>query len=200
MEPIKRECNLLPWQIESDVRVHIQYDEKFEFLQGLRIYPSPDTHLLLERTLSRQYRPPKNSTSIFSGGFLFLSAKPGNESRTLFQIKMASQCTSHNANVWRICWNVTGTILASSADDGQVKLWKSNYQVRTLSRFPAVSIILKFYECVFVGLEFHLIELSHVCFSAREKFALNIQISVTVFSGARTLLNQSKIYRLFLTD
>ena len=58
-------------------------------------------------------------------------------------------------------------------------------------------------ESVFVGLEFHLIELSHVCFSARKKFALNIQISVTVlsvFSGARTLLNQSKIYLLFLTD
>ena len=71
MEPIKRECNLLPWQIESDVRVHIQYDEKFEFLQGLRIYPSPDTHLLLERTLSRQYRPPKKSTSIFFGSFFF---------------------------------------------------------------------------------------------------------------------------------
>jgi WD40 repeat protein len=26
--------------------------------------------------------------------------------------------------VWRLSWNVTGTILASSGDDGYVRLWK----------------------------------------------------------------------------
>jgi WD40 repeat protein len=26
-----------------------------------------------------------------------------------------------------VCWNTTGTIVASSGDDGQVRLWKSNY-------------------------------------------------------------------------
>ena len=29
--------------------------------------------------------------------------------------------------MWRVCWNSTGTIVASSGDDGQVRLWKSNY-------------------------------------------------------------------------
>ncbi len=29
--------------------------------------------------------------------------------------------------MWRVCWNTTGTIVASSGDDGQVRLWKSNY-------------------------------------------------------------------------
>jgi nucleoporin SEH1 len=29
--------------------------------------------------------------------------------------------------VWRVSWNVTGTILCSSGSDGVVLLWKSNY-------------------------------------------------------------------------
>lgn len=45
-----------------------------------------------------------------------------------FQIRLAGQFNDHGSTVWRICWNITGTVLASSADDGQVKLWKSNYQ------------------------------------------------------------------------
>ena len=29
-----------------------------------------------------------------------------------------------NLQVWRLSWNVFGTVLASSGDDGKVKLWK----------------------------------------------------------------------------
>lgn len=47
-----------------------------------------------------------------------------------FEIKQAAIYDEHSVAVWRVCWNVTGTILATSGDDGQVKLWKCNYMDR----------------------------------------------------------------------
>ena len=37
-----------------------------------------------------------------------------------FEIKQAAIYDEHAVSVWRVCWNVTGTILATSGDDGQV--------------------------------------------------------------------------------
>lgn len=44
-----------------------------------------------------------------------------------FDIRQAGKFEDHGSSVWRVCWNITGTILATSGDDGQVKLWKANY-------------------------------------------------------------------------
>mmetsp|Transcript_12233 Transcript_12233/g.16045 ORF Transcript_12233/g.16045 Transcript_12233/m.16045 type:complete len:330 (+) Transcript_12233:118-1107(+) len=41
--------------------------------------------------------------------------------------KMVLQVTSES-EVWRVRWNVTGTVLASSGDDGKVQMWRSDYQ------------------------------------------------------------------------
>ncbi|XP_043254842.1 nuclear pore complex protein Nup44A isoform X2 [Colletes latitarsis] len=44
-----------------------------------------------------------------------------------FEITVAAQFSDHDFTVWRVCWNIMGTILASSGDDGCVRLWKDNY-------------------------------------------------------------------------
>jgi len=46
---------------------------------------------------------------------------------TKYEVRHLQQFNEHNTQVWRVCWNVTGTILASSGADGTVRLWKANY-------------------------------------------------------------------------
>ncbi|KAG9479095.1 hypothetical protein GDO78_012645 [Eleutherodactylus coqui] len=46
---------------------------------------------------------------------------------TKFEIHTVAQFDNHNSQVWRVSWNITGTVLASSGDDGNVRLWKANY-------------------------------------------------------------------------
>ena len=41
-----------------------------------------------------------------------------------------NECTGHNGEVWRVEWNITGTMLATSADDGKVQLWQRHFKVR----------------------------------------------------------------------
>jgi len=59
-----------------------------------------------------------------------LSQTDANKSKLEFeQIALFAE---HNAEVWRVEWNITGTILASSGDDGNVKLWARNGQGKWL--------------------------------------------------------------------
>ncbi|KAL1419884.1 hypothetical protein MTO96_004639 [Rhipicephalus appendiculatus] len=44
-----------------------------------------------------------------------------------FETKVVAQFDDHNSQAWRVSWNIIGTILASSGDDGCVRLWKANY-------------------------------------------------------------------------
>ncbi|KAG7203142.1 hypothetical protein KM043_010262 [Ampulex compressa] len=60
-----------------------------------------------------------------------ITLKPMQESAqsglSRFEITTAAQFDDHYCTVWRVCWNIMGTILASSGDDGCVRLWKDNY-------------------------------------------------------------------------
>lgn len=44
-----------------------------------------------------------------------------------YEIQQIAKFDDHNTRVWRLSWNLTGTILASSAEDGMVRLWKCEY-------------------------------------------------------------------------
>jgi nucleoporin SEH1 len=47
-----------------------------------------------------------------------------NHQKTKLDCEMIEEL-SHGAEVWGLEWNMTGTILSSSGDNGQVKLWKA---------------------------------------------------------------------------
>lgn len=46
---------------------------------------------------------------------------------TKFELRQVGDFNDHDSQVWRICWNVIGTVLVSSGDDSCVRLWKGNY-------------------------------------------------------------------------
>ena len=45
-----------------------------------------------------------------------------------YEIQQIAKFDDHATRVWRLSWNLTGTILASSGEDGRVRLWKCESQ------------------------------------------------------------------------
>jgi len=41
-----------------------------------------------------------------------------------YEVELVARLGQHKSAVWRVSWNVTGTILASTGDDGAARLWK----------------------------------------------------------------------------
>ncbi|CCG22254.1 Seh1 protein [Candida orthopsilosis Co 90-125] len=54
-----------------------------------------------------------------------------------FKIEALAKMNDHQCEVWRVNWNLTGTILSSAGDDGKLRLWKCNY----LSEWKCMSVI-----------------------------------------------------------
>lgn len=42
----------------------------------------------------------------------------------MFNVELVGDFNDHQSEVWRVDWNVTGTILSSTGDDGTLRLWK----------------------------------------------------------------------------
>lgn len=52
-------------------------------------------------------------------------------------IELVGQHDDHHGEVWSVSWNLTGTILSSSGDDGKVRLWKASYN----NEFQCLSVV-----------------------------------------------------------
>uniref|UniRef100_A0A8C1CP93 SEH1 like nucleoporin n=1 Tax=Cyprinus carpio carpio TaxID=630221 RepID=A0A8C1CP93_CYPCA len=55
---------------------------------------------------------------------------------TKFEVQVLAQFDSHNSQVWRVSWNITSTLLASSGDDGCVRLWKGEGLLQSSKKAP----------------------------------------------------------------
>lgn len=55
------------------------------------------------------------------------AASQGSSQRNKHSIQKVADFPDHHSEVWRVVWNITGTILTSSGDDGKVRIWGSTY-------------------------------------------------------------------------
>jgi len=55
-----------------------------------------------------------------------LKSQPAKDRQKL-EVALVAELDQHHAEVWRVEWNITGTILASTADDGTARLWRSDF-------------------------------------------------------------------------
>ncbi|KAI9023986.1 WD40-repeat-containing domain protein [Hyaloraphidium curvatum] len=54
-----------------------------------------------------------------------------------FVVECVADVDAHGSEVWRCEWNVSGTVVSSSGDDGRIRLWKANY----LGEWKLLSIV-----------------------------------------------------------
>lgn len=52
---------------------------------------------------------------------------PSSGNNSALNVELISSLGDHRSEVWRVSWNVTGTILASAGNDGNIRFWKASY-------------------------------------------------------------------------
>ncbi|KAL1449194.1 hypothetical protein WDU94_000413 [Cyamophila willieti] len=88
----------------------------------VRIYEAPDVMNLSQWNLQHEVACP-TLASCLTWNHSFSRDVMG----CRFDIEIIGNLEEHSTTVWRVSWNVTGTIIASSGDDGCVRLWKSHH-------------------------------------------------------------------------
>lgn len=53
------------------------------------------------------------------------------------KVELISSHDDHQGEVWKVRWNLTGSILSSAGDDGKVRLWKSTFS----NEFQCISVL-----------------------------------------------------------
>lgn len=72
-------------------------------------------------------------------GFETAAEAPKVEPQESYDIALIHESDLHNGEVWRVTWNSSGTILASTGDDGQVRFWKSVF----MGSFQCMALLKK---------------------------------------------------------
>ncbi|CAG8596307.1 3951_t:CDS:2, partial [Dentiscutata heterogama] len=72
--------------------------------------------------MGRSYHLIATASKDHKVGIFKLSNKPDG-----YSVENIAMLSDHGVEVWKVEWNITGTILSSSGDDGKVRLWKSSH-------------------------------------------------------------------------
>uniref|UniRef100_A0A9J2P7R3 Anaphase-promoting complex subunit 4 WD40 domain-containing protein n=1 Tax=Ascaris lumbricoides TaxID=6252 RepID=A0A9J2P7R3_ASCLU len=72
----------------------------------------------------------------------------GNGQPTVYEIQLVEILENPSpsyadVNMWRLSWNITGTILTAGSSDGNVRVWKANF----LKKWPLVATIKSTEDC-----------------------------------------------------
>ncbi|KAF8324257.1 WD40-repeat-containing domain protein [Cantharellus anzutake] len=79
-------------------------------------------HLIATGSKDTYVRIWKVSSKLNANGQL---ASSGDETSEEWEVRQVGEFEDHKSNVARLEWNITGTVLSSAGDDGQIRLWKS---------------------------------------------------------------------------
>lgn len=93
-----------------------------------------DVKIFTIKSVSSSTEPPSHQSTYTSN--------TANSSASKYELRQIATFSDHQSKVWRLSWNLTGTILASAGEDGVIRLWKCKL---TSIYFVKFNLILLFY-------------------------------------------------------
>ncbi|CDO95642.1 unnamed protein product [Kluyveromyces dobzhanskii CBS 2104] len=104
----------------------------------LRIYKVTETHSnVSDNNNTNDTNANSSSIAVEHGTRAEGSSMEPDSSVPNLHIELIGEHSDHQGEVWSVSWNLTGTILSSSGDDGKIRLWKSSYS----NEFRCMSVV-----------------------------------------------------------